>query len=231
MTEEKGFETYLSISKNKYAIYLIDKNNYKNLYKSEIYFNDNFQNYDNLIKFLDNNIFKIEKFIGKFIKNIYLIIENQQILNLAIGVKKRDYNQILNKNYLKNILFETKDLFKKSYQDQKIMHMFINNYLVKDKNFLLDNDLKIKDFSLVINFISIPNNLSNNFEKILKRYQININRYLHEGYVKKYFEGQEIEFSVMVCKILKGFNENEVQLVPKSEENTGFFEKFFQLFS
>ena len=32
-----------------------------------------------LKKFLDDNIFKIEKLIGKFIKNIFLIIENEKI--------------------------------------------------------------------------------------------------------------------------------------------------------
>ena len=31
----------------------------------------NFINYDHLKKFLDDNIFKIEKLIGKFIENIF----------------------------------------------------------------------------------------------------------------------------------------------------------------
>ncbi len=35
----------------------------------------------------------------------------------------------------------------------------------------------------------------------------------------------------MIFKIKHGYNANEVLLVPKNDENKGFFEKFFQLFS
>ena len=232
MIEEKNFQTYLSISRNKYAIYLIDKKNLKNLYQNEIYTDNDFENYNSLIKFLDQNIFKIEKFIGKFVKNIFLIVENPQILNVDIGVKKKDYNIEPNKNNLENILTETKDLFKKSYQNQKIMHMVISNYLINDENTTLSySGSNNSDLSVVVSFTSISSNFTNNLEKILKRYQININRYLCEVYIKKFFEGQEIEFSIMICKMLNGSNDKEVQLVPKSDENKGFFEKFFQLFS
>ena len=36
MNKENEFETYLSISPNKFGIYLFDKKNLKNLYKKEI---------------------------------------------------------------------------------------------------------------------------------------------------------------------------------------------------
>ena len=91
MNKDLELENYLSISPYKFGIYLFDKNNLKNLYKEELVINDKseFLNLDELKKFLDNNIFKIEKLSGKFVKNIFLIFENKKNLNLEIGIKKK----------------------------------------------------------------------------------------------------------------------------------------------
>ena len=91
MNKDLELENYLSISPNKFGIYLFDTKNLKNLYKEEIIINqDNkFLNLNILKKFLDNNIFKIEKLSGKFVKNIFLIFENEKILNLEFGIKKK----------------------------------------------------------------------------------------------------------------------------------------------
>ncbi len=232
MIEEHNLETYLSISPKKYGIYLVDKKNLKKIYQSEIIIDDKLINYESFYRFLDDNIFKIEKFIGKFLKNIFIIIENQEIFNMRVGIKKKNYDEIINIKYLKNTLSEAKDLFKQNYQDQNLMHMIVSNYLINGKDYAYFNsDLKTNDFCIVINFISIPNKLSYKLDKILQKYHIKINKYLNETYIRNFFMDQEIEFPVMICKILNGSNENEVKLVPKNQENKGFFEKFFQLFS
>ena len=68
------FETYLSISQTKFGIYLFDTKNKNNLYEKEIIFEKiNFINYSHLKQFLDDNVFRIEKLVGKFIENIFLI--------------------------------------------------------------------------------------------------------------------------------------------------------------
>ena len=51
------------------------------------------------------------------------------------------------------------------------------------------------------------------------------------NYIKSFLDEDAIELSVMANKLNNGLNKNEVQLVSKSKENKGFFEKFFQLFS
>ena len=92
MNDKLEFETYLNISLNKYEIYLLDVRNFKNIYKDEFIITNvnETANYSSLKKFLDNNVFKIEKLIGKFVKNIFLIIENKEIFNLHIGIKKKN---------------------------------------------------------------------------------------------------------------------------------------------
>jgi len=93
MIEEPDFETFLYISSNQYIIFVDDKKNLKNLYKQEFKI-DNEINLDDssyLSKFLDENIYKIEKLVGNFIKDITLIIENEKILNTDIGIKKKNF--------------------------------------------------------------------------------------------------------------------------------------------
>ena len=89
MTQETDLETFLFISKDKYQIFVYDKANLKNLYNEEIKTNDEIK-LDNLSNFLDKNIYKIEKTIDNFIKNIILIIENDKVLNVGISIKKKE---------------------------------------------------------------------------------------------------------------------------------------------
>ena len=69
MSEEFNLETYLCILENKFEIYLFDKIKSQILYKNEIIINNYFLDFRNLNLFLDENIIKIEKLIGKFIYN------------------------------------------------------------------------------------------------------------------------------------------------------------------
>ena len=55
MIEDMEFETFLYISKNKYQIFVYDKNNLKNLYNEELK-NDYEIELDILPKFIDDNI-------------------------------------------------------------------------------------------------------------------------------------------------------------------------------
>ena len=58
MIEESNFLTFLYISRNKYQIFVQDKNDFKNIYNEEIEANNQIE-FDNLSKFLDENIYKI----------------------------------------------------------------------------------------------------------------------------------------------------------------------------
>jgi len=234
MSEDLELETYLSISPNKFGIYLLDPKKNKNLYKEELRFENNSENIDfvYLNKFLEENIFKIEKLNGDFIENIFLIVKSLDVVNLEIGIKKKNYENSVNKKYLVNAVTEVKDLVKETYQDSKIIHIIIKNLQINDNDFLsIKKSFESKDLGLEISFILIRHNLIFQLEKILEKYQIKINRYLCGSYIGEFSRVHGAEFSTMANKIIKGFNKNEVELVKKNEENRGFFEKFFQLFS
>jgi hypothetical protein len=232
MIEEADFETFLYLSRNQCVIFVENKRTFKSLYKEEIKITDEMypDDLNKLSKFLDRNIYKIEKLVGNFIKDITLIIENDKILNVDIGIKKKDHTQFLNQDYLKNDLIEVKDLFKASYQNQVIMHMLIINY-DEDGNKNFSNDFDENNLYIVVKFISISNSLTSILDKLLEKHQIQINQYMSGEYIKN-FIGEDLgELSMMASKLKNGFNKNEVTLISKNIENKGFFEKFFQLFS
>ena len=234
MSNEFDFETYLNISPNKIGIYLLDKNKLVNLYFKEQNFknNNNFVDINFLNEFLENNIFKIEKLIGRFIKNITLIVDSENILTLNIGLKKKNYEKIITKKFLENSLTELKDLIYENYQDYKIMHMHIINYLF-DRRYSSEFEDKVicKNLGIEIQFISVPNKLILEVDKILLNFQIKSRNYLNQNYLQSLFKDQKISLSEMAYKSQKGYNTNEVSIIPKNQKKLGFFERFFQLFS
>jgi hypothetical protein len=190
MIEEPDFETFLYISGNQYSIFVDDKKNSKNLYKQEFKIDDkvNSDDLSYLSNFLDENIYRIEKLVGNFIKDITLIIENDKILNTDIGIKKKDSEKLQNKNNIKNYLMEIKDLFKENYQDQVIMHMLINDSDENSiKNLPHDSETNERYLYLSVKFISISSNLTSVFEKLLEKHQIQVNQYMSGEYIQSFF--------------------------------------------
>ena len=234
MNEDLELETYIHISPNVLGIYLFDIKNQKNLYKQELELvgDNNMTNLKNLESFLADNIFEVEKLAGKFIKNIYLILENNNISNISFSIKKKNYETKISKKYLENTIIEAKDLFKENYQNEKIMHIVIKKYLINDKYYKNYEDNLIGDhLCLEMNFISISKDLALEIEEILEKFQIRIRKYFDKKYITNFFDGDPIELSNLAHKIQIGTNINEVDLVPKKSQKIGIFERFFQLFS
>jgi hypothetical protein len=234
MIEEKDLESFLYVSKTKYQIFVFNKKELINVYSDELKVDNrlNFYDFSNLPKFLDENIYKIEKKIGNFIKNIVLILKDDQNLHVNISIKKKNYDGSINQKYLVNNLTELKDLYKENYPNENIMHMIIINYIIDGKKYSsFRNNLTSNNLCLEVNFISISNELVFRLSKILEKYQIKIYQFMCGNYIKNFFHDDHNEISLMACKLRNGYNENEAIVIPKNIENKGFFEKFFQLFS
>lgn len=234
MSDEIEFETYIRISSKIIGIYVFDKTKLQNLHFDEINYEieKDSNNFQILTKLIEENILRIEKLIGKFINNISLIIENKKILNLNFCLKKKNYEKKISIPYIENMVTEAKDLFKENYQQQKIMHIVIEKYLMDGNQYSkFINNYKCDNLCLEVKFISISNNLILEIEKVMERFQIKIVNFFDENYIRSLFEENKIDLSLMAHKIQQGYNENEVSLVPKNHKKKGFFEKFFQLFS
>jgi K+ transporter len=234
MTDELSFEAYLSLSQKKFEIYLLDKKSLKNIYKEEIYLENNSELIDHTLlhNFLDKNIFKIEKLIGKFLKNIFVIIENTKVLNSSLGIKKKNYTTSINKQFLETSLTELKDIFKENNQSYKIMHFIINKYSIDGVNYnLFENEIDGENMCVEVKFISIPNILMKEISHVLEKYQIKVDRFFDRNYINNFSALDSLDLSIVASNLKNGQNHNEIGLVPKNHKIKGFFEKFFQLFS
>jgi len=234
MIEDFDFETYLYISKDKFQIFVFNKKKLKNLYSQELKIDHqfDFKDFNILLNFLDKNIYKIEKLIGNFIKNIILIVENDKNLKVNIGVKNKNYETSLKQKSFESNLSELKDLFKKNYQQQTIMHMCIINYIIDGKRYSsFDSELISDHFCIEVSFIAIDNKLVLEFDNVLEKYQIKIKQYMCGNYINNFIGDTDDEISIIANKLRNGLNINEIAFAPKHSENKGFFEKFFQLFS
>ena len=161
-----------------------------------------------------------------------MIVNSDKNFTVEIGFKEKVYEKSEHKKNLENNLIEIKDLFKENYQDQTIMHMLINGYIVNGERRSSHKGDSYNDHSSIeTKFISISNDFLDSLEKLLEKYQIKIIQYICGDYVHNYFVDNNLELSSMAYQLKNGLNENEVILVPKHIENRGFFEKFFQLFS
>ena len=234
MNEELKFETYLFIDSKKLVICVIEKKTFKILFKEEKLLNDHSEN-SNLKKldnFLAKNIFKIEKILKNFVKDINIILDDKEFFPIKISIKKDHNGNSISQENLINPLNVLKNLCQFSFKDKKIIHMLIENYQIdgKDYSFLPEN-LKCNNFSLDIKFICLSKNLIEHYESVLKRYHILVNQILNAEYIEQFQDQQNPNIYTTASRIISGFNKNEISLVNKTLKSKGFFEKFFDFFS
>ena len=91
MIKEFDLDTYLIITNSKFVICLFNPKNFKKICMQEFEFKNKTTaiDFNSLSKFLEKNIFKIEKLTSKFINNIIVVIDNEEIKDLNIGIKKK----------------------------------------------------------------------------------------------------------------------------------------------
>ena len=234
MSDQLNFETYLIISYEKFEIFLLDLHNLKNIYHDEFKFEANMEkiNSDVLGKFLEKNIFKIEKLSENFVNNINVIIDNKSTFIFDVSTKNKNYSGNITNIFIENMLTDIKDLFKETYNEYKLIHMLINKYRIDGVTYTsLQDKIDSNEISLEIKLISISNTTIFEIEQILKKYQIQVKKYFYKKYLKDFFEDKQLDISVMAYKLYNGNNNNEVEIRNKNIKKQGFFEKFFQLFS
>ncbi|WP_440654698.1 hypothetical protein [Candidatus Pelagibacter sp. HIMB1506] len=231
MDKDIKFKAYLSISNSRFELNLFDVKNFKNLYQKnlKIINSDDAINFTTLSKFLDENIYIIEKLFGKFINNIDLIIKSKKINSFNLSIKKKNYEKDITKKFLQKLLTDTRDLFQENHQNEKILHMIVNRYIIDNVSFeTINENLKADHISIEVKFITIPDFITFNIENVLKKYHIQPDDYLDETYIENFFEEENLNFYEKTYKIQHGANLNEIDIIPKNTQKISFFEKFFQ---
>ena len=90
MTNEINFETYLFISNKKFIICVINNISLETIYLDQKLLNEDNDslNFKKLNEFLEKNIFKIEKILKNFIKNINIILDSEEFFSVNLSIKK-----------------------------------------------------------------------------------------------------------------------------------------------
>ena len=233
MSDNLSYETYLFVSSNKFVITVISDSN-ENMYKEKLNF-ENYNsriNFDKLDYFLETNIFKIEKKLNNFVKKIFIILDLDVFIPIAIGFKKNNYGNNIDLNSLSHILYDAKDYCKKTINEKKIIHIIIDNYRYNDENYsFFQKDIKCNNFCLDIRFICLSIDLIHQLEKVLKKYQISLTQTISSKYINSFLSDGNKDVFLMAKNIIKGHNPNEVMLVDRTLKNQGFFERFFNFFN
>ena len=224
---------FLFLSFDKFMIVALNSNN-EFVYKKETLTNNKSDqiNQSFLDDFLSENIFKIEKKLNKFVKNIFLIIDNQNIFSIYLSVKNKFNNIIINSNSINKLLFDAKNCSKKTFENLDILHMKIDKFYIDGIYFqTLPEKKNCRNLSIEICYICLPNRISKTIEDVLGKYQISLDRILSFDYLDSYLDNKNDNLFITAQKILDGFNENEVHITDKNLKKLGFFERFFNFFN
>lgn len=233
MENNLDYNTYLFINEKKLIISVYTSSQ-KRVYLKETTLKKEFNKLplEEVDYFINQNIFKIEKLLKRFVEKIFILIDLDIFFTFRISVKKNNFENMIIRENLNFLLNEAKNCTKKTINNQKVIHMLIDNYKIDNQNFLnLPHDLNGNQFSIEVKFICLENNFIINLEKVLKKYQISLKQILCGSYIKKFLDHNEEDLFSIAQKLKNGFNPNEVVLTVKSRKNLGFFEKFFNLFS
>ena len=234
MSEETYFESYLFINNKKFIICVINNASHEIIYSDQKLLTENYdaQNFEKLDEFLEKNIFKIEKILKNFIKNINIILDSEEFFPVNLSIKKNNNGNYIDSNALKYPLDDLKNSCQSNFQDKKIIHILIENYLIDNKKYSsLPQKQKCNFFSLDVKFVCLSKKIIEDLEVVFKRYHIIVNQILCGNYVENFIDENHQNIFSTASRIKSGMNVNEVILVHKTPKNKGFFEKFFDFFS
>ena len=119
-------KTYLFVSTKKFIIVVYNNEN-KVLYKNEKLKSEKTDKleFKFLKEFLNRNIFEIEKKINQFIKNIFLIIDLDDIYSIELSIKNKLDNVLLDNNSINSLLAEAKNSCDKTLENVNVIHISI----------------------------------------------------------------------------------------------------------
>ena len=228
------FQTYLYLNNTQYIIYVTDNKTNEKIYSERLAIEENFTElkFSKLDEFLDINIFKIEKKLNNFIKDIYVILDSKEFHSIKLSIKKDNNGNSINSDTLIHPLNDLKNLCQSNLQNKKIIHFLIEKYVIDNKFYAtLPENINCNIFSLDTEFICLSKNLIENIEKILNKYHISLNQILSASYVEKLKDNTDSTIFATASRIISGHNSNEVLLIDKINKKQGFFERFFNFFN
>ena len=220
----------VNISKNEISIFVYEFLKKKTIYTNNFNFSIGYENEneDNL----RNTILEIEKKFSLTVNKINLMIERDYSTSIDLTFKKNFENKNIEK---KNIQFLIQDLrleLIKNNPDKKFVHILIKKCLADSEEFYnIPIGIKCKNLIIETSFIYLSKDFIKNFESLLSKNQIEINKIICANYAKSLLDIEFDELSAAGMKVINTSNLNEVHILPKEVTKPGYFERLFNIFS
>ena len=199
-------------------------------FKKKITINDSKtnENFKILQNFLNENIINIEKKLDCYVKEINLIIDDNNFIEIDMSSTRNFKNSFKKIKNLSNSLVDLKNNIKQYIFGYEIVHLIINRFIIGKKSYSsVPNDIKDENVFLEIRFICLKLDAYKKYQEIFAKYQINIKNILNYEYVNSFKNSDQDNLFNISEKLINGSNQNEILFINKTAKNKGFFEKFF----
>ena len=221
--------------KNLKIIFTACNSNYENKYSNSITLDfSSREGLENLSNIIRDNIIKIEKKIGEFVNEINIILDLNKSINIKLNIFKKKENLEVTHEDIKYLIQDARQQIIEQNKNLTILHIVLENfYINKIKKTEISKNFSAEDFSIILNFICYPSEDILNFKNLLKKNQIKVNKFICSKYLESILEKdlpEELQISHAGIKTIMGMNENEVQMVPKTNKKHPFFERLFKFF-
>ena len=233
---EKETDVYFSLNRKKLSTGVFKKSDHSLIFFNVENININsfneYTNFEILEKPIEKNIRQIEKNINSFVNNIFLMIDTNETLSIYISLMKKLDNKKIQQKDIKHLIQDAKLQILKAYPDKDIVHIIVKKYFVNDLDYnFVPVDINCNKISIDIQFICFSKNLIKKIENLFNNFQISVDRIICSKYAKSFVDNENQD---NICQIgynlNKGLNKQEVVIVPKKIEKSGFFEKLFHFF-
>ena len=189
MSEDK-FLTIIDYGSSKIRLGTYDKSlpNQKFL-EDQICNNDFSSNKTNLEEsqtILQNLVHKTEKKINNHLNDAILMLDSSSIFSVDLCVQKKFEYETIDKNNIKYLIQEGKNLIQNSYKNNKIIHILINKYFFDKEEFsyIPKKNIKCNTLILEIKFILLPDLLVKKITDSFKQIHISLNKIYCSTYIK-----------------------------------------------
>ena len=211
---DKNFHTFIDLGKTaiRGSSFNKETNKVENHIELKIQ-NDLINNLSNEEKLIEELIFNLEKKNGEYLNEIFLMVNNSNILSISVTIFKKSDAQNLNNNFLRYITDEAKFEINKNYPDYEIVHSIIKNFFVDEKIFSeLPNNSNHKKFAVEFNFFVYPKFFLENLRKTFAKQNVIIKKFIFSSYSKSIFYLNKISDQGKVILVDIGFEKTSAFL-------------------
>ena len=187
--------------------------------------------FEDLEKFLKDNLINIEKSLNDYITKVYIIVDLENSLTVNLSIKYNHDSKSINEQTINDLLDILKYQFSKYCDNQKVIHMMISKLLINGKEKELTNvNETIKNLIIEVKFECLKVQIINIIQQTILKYQISVKKILLADYLRWTFGSQTDDLVYKANRSINGENINEVKMIKKKPNKKYFFERFFNFF-